>query len=326
MTVSGPFVITANTCGASLAPTYGCTVGIAFSPAASGIASGTLSVTDDGGTQIAPLTGRGAAPASDTLGPLALTFPAQFVATNSAAQLVTLTNDGDSALMLIRAQTTGDFSVTNNCGASLVGHSSCAFLVVFHPSRIGQQTGTLTVSDLVATHTVALNGTGLAPAGISLAPTSLDFGGVGVGGSSAQTVTLTNNGGISLDGIVVAVTGDFAISANTCGSSLAAGSICTFQTVFSPSQAGARSGSLTVTSSSATAFNVPLNGFGVDFQLVVIGSGRATIVTGQTAKEFDLHCLTRERADYWRQHDFGWCNGDNGCRNDGEFSTRHRAT
>ncbi|HVJ08985.1 MAG TPA: choice-of-anchor D domain-containing protein [Acidisarcina sp.] len=283
MSVTGPYRITANTCGASLAPTYGCTVGIAFAPTVSGAAPGSFSVTDSLGTQTASLSGTGATSASDNLTPLALTFPAQLLATNSSPQLVTLTNNGDSALMPISAQTTGDFSVTSNCGASLAGHSSCAFSVVFHPTRAGQETGTLTVSDPLGTHTVALSGTGLAPAGISIAPTTLDFGGVGVGGSSAQSVTLTNNGGVSLTSIAFAATGDFALAANGCGASLAAGASCSFQVVFSPSQAGARTGNLTVTSSSATSFNVPLNGFGEDFSLVVVGSPSATVVTGQTA-------------------------------------------
>ena len=196
--VSGPFAITANTCGAALAPTYGCTVGIAFSPTASGLVSGSVTVTDDVGTQTAPLTGRGSTSATDAVAPLSLIFAPQIVATNSAAQSVTLTNDGDAALTLIRTQATGDFSVTNNCGASLAGHSSCAFSVVFHPTLIGSETGSLTVTDLVGAHTVMFSGTGLAPAGISLAPANIDFGGVGVGGSSAQALTLTNHGSVSL--------------------------------------------------------------------------------------------------------------------------------
>jgi hypothetical protein len=282
--ITGPFSLTADTCGATLAPTYGCTVGIAFSPVASGSFSGTFSITDDAGTQTALLTGSGSSPATDSVTPMSLTFPAQLLGTSSAPQQVTLSNDGDSALKLISAQTTGDFSVTSYCGASLAGHSSCAFSVVFHPQVAGAGSGTLVVSDLLNTHTVVLGGTGVAPAGISIAPGRLDFGGVGLGGSSSQTVTLTNNGGMSLDGIVFAVTGDFSIGPNSCGGSLGAYSSCSFQVLFTPSQAGARSGNLTVTSSTSTSFNMPLTGSGEDFQLVVVGSADSTVVTGQTAK------------------------------------------
>jgi hypothetical protein len=281
--VSAPYKITANTCGASLAPSYGCTVNIAFAPLASGLSAGTFSIVDTVGMQIALLTGTGNSAATDSITPLSLTFSVQVLASNSVPQLVTLANDGDSALTLIRAGVIGDFSVTNNCGASLAGHSTCAFSVAFHPSRAGQSTGTLTVTDMLGTHVVALNGTGIAPAGVSIAPTYIDFGGVGVGGSSSQTLTLTNNGGLLLDGLAFAISGDFAVASNGCGGSLAGGSSCNLLITFSPISTGSRSGNLLVTSSSATAFTVPLNGNGMDFQLEIVGSPSATVVTGQTA-------------------------------------------
>ncbi len=284
MSISGPYRITANSCNASLAPTYGCTVYIAFAPVASGTAAGTFSIADSVGTQIALLTGTGISAATDSIAPLALVFPDQVLASNSVPRLVTLANDGDSALTLIRADVTGDFSVTNSCGASLAGHASCAFSVVFHPSRAGQSTGTLTLTEVLGTHVVVLSGTGVAPAGISIAPTFLDFGGVGVGASSSQLLTLTNNGGLPLDGIVFAISGgDFAVSADSCGVSLASNFSCNLQVTFSPTSTASSLGNLLVTSSSATAFNIPLKGNGMDFQLVIEGSPSATVVTGQTA-------------------------------------------
>ena len=106
---------------------------------------------------------------------------------------------------------------------------------------------------------------------------------MGVGGSSTQSLTLTNNGGLSLDGLVFAISGDFAVTANIAASSVAGGSSCNLQVTFSPASTGSRSGNLLVTSSSAAAFNLPLNGNGMDFQLVIVGSPSATVVTGQTA-------------------------------------------
>ena len=244
-------------------------------------------MADSVGTQIALLTGTGNSAATDSITPLALVFPEQVLASNSTPKLVTLANDGDAALSLIRADITGDFSVTNNCGASLAGHSTCVFSVAFHPSRAGQSSGTLTITDMLGTHTVSLSGIGVAPAGVSIAPTYLDFGVVGVGGSSTQTLTLTNNGGLSLEGLVFAISGDFAVTANDCGDTVAGSSSCNLQIKFSPASVGSRSGNLVVTTSSAAAFNLPLNGSGMDFQLVIVGSPSATIVTGQTA-EFSL--------------------------------------
>ena len=122
-TVTSGFILSANTCTSSLASNVGCTVGIEFQPTASGTRSGSFSITDSVGTQTASLTGVGVLPATDSLTPLALAFAAQQLNTTSATQQVTLTNSGDSSLLLIAAQiTSGDFTVVNSCGNSLAGH------------------------------------------------------------------------------------------------------------------------------------------------------------------------------------------------------------
>src|SRR5271170_1608777 len=165
------FKITADTCGASLGPSVGCTVSIAFIPTASGVRSGTFTITDDSGTQTASLSGTGTSPATDALAPLALTFGAQQITTASAAQQITLTNSGDLPLTLIAAQiTSGDFTAVNSCGNSLNPHSTCSIGIAFEPKNIGALTGLLSVSDQYRTQTVTLNGTGVAPPGVSLAP------------------------------------------------------------------------------------------------------------------------------------------------------------
>jgi len=46
-TVSAPFAISANTCGATLAAGKTCKVSITFTPTATGTATGTLSVSDN---------------------------------------------------------------------------------------------------------------------------------------------------------------------------------------------------------------------------------------------------------------------------------------
>ena len=99
-----------------------------------------------------------------------------------------LTNSGDVPLTLIAAQvTSGDFSAVNACGNSLNAHSTCSINVVFQPKSVGAIFGVLTVSDQYRSQTVALNGTGVAPPGVSLSPVSLvAFSPVGVGVISAR--------------------------------------------------------------------------------------------------------------------------------------------
>ncbi len=285
-TVNGDFRIAANTCTGSLPPSSGCTLAIVFSPTGSGARTGVLTVTDAVGTQTAALNGTGSAPATDTLAPLTLSFGPQQINTTSVKQNVTLTNAGDAALTLISGQiTSGDFTVTNNCGNSLNGHASCVLAVAYVPKNVGVQTGVLTVRDQFRSQTVLLNGFGLAPPGVSLAPVGpLDFGPLGVGGvSTAQTVTLTNNGGVTLSIASTTVTGDFAIASSTCGSSVAVGTACALQVVFRPAAGGARTGSVTVMDNSPSSpQTLALTGTGVDFALTA-GNSTVTVTSGSSA-------------------------------------------
>jgi hypothetical protein len=288
-TVTPGFILSANTCTSSLASSVGCTVGIKFQPTASGTVSGSFSITDSVGTQTASLTGVGVLPATDSLTPLALAFGAQQMNTTSATQRVTLTNSGDSSLLLIAAQiASGDFTVVNSCGNSLAGNSSCSLLVAYVPKSVGAEAGVLTVSDQYRSQTVALSGTGVAPPGVSLSPYStIAFAATGVGlTATPQSVTLTNNGGLPLTIQSIAVTGDFAIVAgsNTCSSSLAVGAQCTLQLVFAPTSSAARTGTFTVTDNAASSpQGLQLTGTGVDFTLNANGSTTQTISAGSEA-------------------------------------------
>jgi hypothetical protein len=284
--VIGDFTLSANTCGPSLSPGVGCTVAVEFVPTASGARTGTLTVTDSVGTQTASLSGTGVLPATDSLAPLSLSFAAQVLQTASGTQQVTLTNAGDAALVGIAGQiTSGDFTVVNGCGNSLNGHSSCEMSVSFVPTGVGARTGVLTVTDTYRAQTVALNGVGIAPAGVSLSPVStVAFGATGVGLSAVQTATLTNNGGVVLAIQSIGATGDFAVSANTCGTTLAPGAACSMQVVFSPTAAGARAGSFAVIDSAGSSpQTLQLTGTGVDFSLAANGSTAVTIAAGGQA-------------------------------------------
>jgi len=231
----------------------------------------------------------GLLPATDALAPLALSFAAQQLNTASATQQVTLTNAGDAALTLIAAQiVSGDFTVVNGCGNSLNGHSSCSLLVSFVPRTVGSGTGVLTVTDEYRSQTVALSGTGVAPPGVSLSPVSaMTFAATGVGlTATAQTVTLTDNGGLPLLIQSMAVTGDFApvAGSNTCGATLAVGGACTVEIAFTPTAAGSRTGSVTITDNAGSSpQSVQLTGTGVDFALNATGSTTLSIAAGGDA-------------------------------------------
>lgn len=288
--VSGAgFRISVNTCTATLLPDSSCTVAITFTPTASGVSSGSFTISDGAGTQTASLAGTGTTPATDALSSTSLAFAAQKLTTVSAPQQITLINAGDVALTLISAQTTStDFTITNACGNSLSPHSTCAIDVAFQPQSIGHIVAQFTVADQYRTQTVALSGTGLAPAGVSLSPLyNLTFPTTGVGQTAApQTVTLTNNGGVPLDLASTVLTGDFSILAgsDTCGATLAPANACTLQIVFAPTVGGTRTGTLTITDSATNSPQVlHLSGDAVDFAFTPDGDTTVTISSGENA-------------------------------------------
>jgi hypothetical protein len=290
LNISGPFTITANTCGLSLAVNTSCTVGVVFSPAGSGAASGSLVATDDAGTQTALLSGNGQTGPTDALSTSSLTFAAQAIGTTSAAQQVTVTNGGDSALTNIKLQLTGDFAVTNLCGIALPGHSTCALEVVYSPKAVGAERGQMAIQDALGAQVVVLNGTGIPPASgggvtATLSPLTIDFGIQGVNSiSSPQTLTVINTGTGALSGIAVGASQGFAIASNACTVAIAPGASCTVTVTFAPQVAGTQDGAVQVTASGASApFNVPVTGVGADFQLSVQGASSSTITGGSSA-------------------------------------------
>ncbi|MDD5298370.1 MAG: fibronectin type III domain-containing protein, partial [Rhodocyclaceae bacterium] len=108
----------------------------------------------------------------------------------------------------------------------------------------------------------------------NLSNPSLSFPGQAQGSSSAaQTVTLTNIGAAALSITSIVANGDFAVSNNPCGTSLAAGANCIISVIFTPTATGNRSGALAITdNASGSPHTVSLSGFG---QLSA-GSGAVT--------------------------------------------------
>ena len=268
ITITSPFTIASNACGTSaLAADTDCQVMVEFAPTQAGAVAGILTFTDGAGTQTVILNGTGAAPPTDLLNPTSLTFPGTAVAQLSAAQTVLLTNSGDLPLTSIVVAVSGAFQTSNNCTTQLTGHSACTISVVFAPNQVGSLTGVLTVSDLLRTQTVALSGTGVQPAVLSVSPTSLSFAAQQLGVASApSTLTISNTGGSSAANVGFQVTGQaassFTTGATTCGATLSSGSSCTVQVIFTPATTGGSTATLTISSSTpgVTPVTVPLNG------------------------------------------------------------------
>ena len=120
---------------------------------------------------------------------------------------------------------------------------------------------------------------------------SLDFGSVTLNTqSNSQTLTITNAAnyaGVLLIPSTPTISGSgFALSNNTCGTSLTGSASCTLTVTFNPSVTGTATGTLSiVTSSSTTAYIVNLSGSGAyavpgapTAVTATVGNGTATII------------------------------------------------
>jgi hypothetical protein len=263
--VSGPFAVASNTCGTSVAAGASCTVGVTFSPATVGSATGSLTFNDSAITspQTVSLSGTGSAPV--TLSVTSLSFSTTVAGNTSAAKTVTLINNQAMTLSNIGIAASAPFALASNtCGTSVLAGKSCTVGVTFSPTAVGSATGTLTFNDSAITspQTVSLAGTGSAP--VTLSVTSLSFSTTVAGNiSAAKTVTLTNKQSMTLSNIGIAASAPFAVASNTCGTSVAAGASCTVGVTFSPTAVGSATGTLTFNDSAiASPQTVSLSGTG----------------------------------------------------------------
>jgi hypothetical protein len=193
----------------------------------------------------------GTAPAPNAaLNPSSVAFGGVTVGSTAAAKIVTLSNTGNAPLAISSISLGGPnasvFTIaSNSCGASLAASGVCNISIAFTPTTTGDKTATLSVADTVGTQSVSLAGTGTTSpvAQAVVSPSSASFGSITVGTTAAAKVfTLANAGNAALTINSVALSGAnasaFAITANACGSSLAAGGSCAITTTFAPVSVG----------------------------------------------------------------------------------------
>jgi len=163
------------------------------------------------------------------------------------------------------------FSQFNGCPTILQSGTNCTINVVFVPTASGTFTGTLSITDNAtgSPHTSALTGTATASSATAF-PSNVAFidQTVGTGSFLRPKVSLINSGttAFSVMSVTLSSTPDFEITTSPCSSvgSLPAGGNCTVSLEFHPTTVGAKTATLTfTTSSSAVAQSVTLGGNGL---------------------------------------------------------------
>ena len=242
-----------------------CSFSVVFTPSTGANETASLVITDSASDSplTVALTGTGL-PQSQILDLSAneITFTAQNIGTTSAQSALSVYNFGDVTLTFtgftITGANAGDFSISqNSCGTTLTPGAGCTIYVKFSPSLVDAESATLQIADTAtgSPQLVSLFGTGQTPVSqITFTYSSLNFGAQTVGTTSTQHLNNIYNYGntvLNLTNFSIGGTNasEFAISANSCGSTLAIGSACTVNVTFNPAATGQRVAFLQVTDS-----------------------------------------------------------------------------
>lgn len=230
--------------------------GSSIYPSAASVVNNTLSVS---GTGTAPLPSLSLSSTNAAFGTVSNSGPWY-------SGTFTLTNSGAGAATGLSVGAPANFGITSNtCAATLAAGSSCSFVISATPPSPGTYSGNTTVSSTNGgSLNIATSITLSANVSLSVSPTSAAFGSVNVGSSSStSTHTLSATGNTTASGISISPPSGYSIVSNNCGTTLAAGSSCTFGVRFSPTAAGAYNGSVTISSTNGGSPSVSVSGTGV---------------------------------------------------------------
>jgi hypothetical protein len=260
-------------CTGTLASKSKCTIAVSFTPTTNGIIKGALTIapTSSGNPVVGGLSGTGQNGATSplTFSPASLSFGN--VALNTSVSKILTVKNGTAAAITIGSITGGGYfttapGTTSPCGGALASGKSCTVAVTFTPLTTGTLVGGVTIVDNASVGTQVQDASGVGVSPIVLSPTSISFGTVAIGNTSAaQIVTVTNNLTTAVPITSVVASGDFIATAGgspACGASVPANSICTFGVQFSPTVTGAISGVLTFNASGVPPQVISLSGTG----------------------------------------------------------------
>ncbi len=196
---------------------------------------------------------------------------------SSVSKSVQLFNTGNAPLTISNIATTGPLSVSSNCPLSLPSRNGCTLAVTFTPVAAGAAVGTVSVYDnatgFPSPQVITFTGSGALPV-IQISPAALNFGGVAVGSSSAQGITIFNTGTATLTVNSISAPTPFVVT-NHCGS-VAPQSSCKSLVTFTPTSIGPASALLTITD----------NAGGSPHTLALSGTGLSASVNVPSALSF----------------------------------------
>lgn len=243
-----------------------------FTPTQTGWTGGMVTIASNSSNPTLQLATGGVGVRSDPLAatPSSLWFGSVPVGGRTQSQIV-LTNARPWGETINAFQTVGaSFSVSGpSLPIALVAGESVTLNVFFAPQAAGMTGGSLFISgpDL----NIPLSGTGTATTtkNLTIAPSAIQFGNVNLGNSNVQHSSLTASGGNVTVSSASSSNSQFSLSGISLPLTISAGQTVGFDVVFSPTQSGASTSSLTFASNANSSPTESLTGTGVTAQHTV---------------------------------------------------------
>ena len=241
-----------DTCAGKIIPAGGtCTISVKFQPTANLVPvayPGAITVVDSDATatQVLALAGFGVAPVSPS--PISLDVGVVYFNSRTSPMGVALTNSDAAAETPILTGAGGVSLANNTCTGSLAPAGKCTADVSLAPGPPGPVHGAMAIDfssgGFLSPQVVSVSG---CRTEVSRTPQRLNFGAVPVG-TVGDTETVTIGGGVfNFSGFALTGTNatEFAITNNTCGTTLNAGT-CSVDLTFTPATAGVRAATLEI--------------------------------------------------------------------------------
>jgi hypothetical protein len=206
----------------------------------------------------------------------------------SLSQALIIKNTGTATLTITQVTATGSaFSVSGfSLPLNVNAGQQTTITVAFLPTAIGPASGNISIVSNAPTSptSVGLSGTGIAAIlTLGISPTSLSFGNVTTGTSSAtQNVTITNTGNSNVAISQINLIGaGYTMTGGGAPVTLSPSQTITLVVQFSPTTAGAVSGSITIVSNATgSPATVSLSGTGVAHSVTLTWNASTSTVSG----------------------------------------------
>jgi Abnormal spindle-like microcephaly-assoc'd, ASPM-SPD-2-Hydin len=240
---------------AVLTPGESITIQVSFAPSTDGFTGAYLTFASNlpGRRLLLPINGVGAKHQVVSAAPSMLSFGNVLVGASASLSVVVGCTSCSEVITSLQEEGGAFIATAPPLPVTINPKRSVTLRVTFKPSAVGLTAGSVLVHGLGLNIPFTGTGTTSNTGNLTISPSSLSFGNIDIGSTSAQTSTLTATGGSVTVSSASSNNSEFSISGTSFPLTIPAGQSTEIKVVFSPTKTGAASGSLTLSSNASNS-------------------------------------------------------------------------